>query len=501
MLCLTKVIYFNSLKIGRRSNDLRTERDNFAFMWKRSTPILFTVQALVLLAAISFCAGAQQNWQADETTTPELVLLVAAANGDTAVLRTVLASGVDPEIFSSAGITPLAYAVSNRQTAAAKMLLDSGADPDNTTYFGQTPLILAIKNGDLPMAELLIRAGASVSKPDANGASPLHYAALFGLYYEADMLIYYEAIADLKSLDGTTPLMAAVMSGSYDIADILIRNGANVNSTDDIGYTPLLLAAQNGDTLTAELLILSGADIYKAASDGHNAASIAIRDGHTEFLEYIFSKGRLWTETQSVNLWNVADQYRRKEMLTLLTETKIPRPPSSSFNSISAELAWVQTTRQSFASVTLKSRRNISGTGISAGFWHKPFPSRIIIEGEDDILYQYRDRRSVIHAGVFKEFTLGRTASGMLWITSLTARAGYRFGNTYPGTDLKPESGMIFIPSVALQLETPFLTWSVAAEYMKTEVYRSGPVWVKTGVAFNYYPVNVKSKGKSIRWY
>jgi len=467
-------------------------------MWLKSYCITFNLPAIILLLTITVPLKSQDI---TVPSSPEDILLAAAFKGDTAVLRMALVSGADPGIYSSAGITPLGYAVLNGHQAAVKMLFIYGADPNMSSWFGETPLIMAIKNGDLPMAELLIMAGASVNKTDANGATPLHYAALFGHYYETDLLIYYDTVNDFKALDGTTPLMAAVMSGSYDIADILIQYGANVNSTDDYGYAPLLLAAQNGDTLIAELLLLSGADLYKTASDGYNAASIAIRDGHPHFLKYILSSGNLWAETEGANLWLVADQYRRKDILSLLSGTSIPRPDPGSYVNISAGLSWTQTMHQGFAGLELKSRRNITGTGFTAGIYLKPLPTRIIIEGDDGIYYQYRDTRSVVYAGGFREFLLRRNSSGSFWLLGATAKAGYKFGNSYPGSDLKPEAGFTFIPGLSLQLEYSYVTYSLAVEYMNTEVYRSWPVWLKAGVAFNYSPENVRSKGKSIKWY
>ena len=385
------------------------------------------------------------------------------------------------------------------------MLLDLGADPNIPTFRGETPLHAAIKIQNLQIAELLIRNGADLNIEDVNGATPLHYAALYGYYYETDMLLYYEADIETRAKDGTTPLMAAVMSGSFDIADILLKEGANVNHTDPGGFSPLLLAAQNGDTIMSELLLLYGASLYSVTKDGYNAAAIAIREGYNNYFEYLFSKGNLWSGPEAVNLWRVTEFYRRNEMVPLLQKYKIQREKTEVLSNISAGISFLTTNHQSFAGVSLGTRKDIKGLGVIAGLDFKPVDSRIIIKSDDGTgisqLTQYIDRRSVAYAGAFKEVVVFEKNPRARLLLTMSGKAAYIFGNKYPGSDLKPEHKAAFVPAISLSYEIMSYDFSIAAEYMRTEVYNSGPIWLRAGFKYNYYIGNLKTKGKSIKWY
>lgn len=459
------------------------------------------ITILLVSILLSFSSKGQQVSFYDQNTDPEYRLLIASTIGDTASIRILTELGTSVDIQSSTGDTPLMLSVIYNQPEAVILFLELGADTDLSNFLGERPLHAAIKNQNLPLAELLIRYGADINCTDVNGASPLHYAALYGFWYEADMLIYYEADTDRKSLDGTTPLMAAVMSGSFDIADVLIREGADVNNRDNGGYTPLLLAAQNGDTLMSELLLGNGASLYAIADDGYTAAAISVRDSHPEYFKYILGKGNLWNETGQANLWLVADRYRRKEFPELFRTFNIPKPDYGGVRSLSAGISFLASRHQYFTGVHLGTRNDLAGTGIITGLDFKPFKSRILLQ-EDELNYsQYFDRRAIAYAGLFKDFIISNNISDKRWLLTLTGKAAWKFGNSYPGTSLKPEHGLALIPAASLSLETHSASFFMSAEYMRSEVYKSGPLWLRAGITVNYYFDNVQSKGKTIRWY
>jgi hypothetical protein len=314
------------------------------------------------------------------------------------------------------------------------------------------------------------------------------------------MLLYYEADINIKAKDGTTPLMAAVMSGYYDIADILIREGADVNASDRIGYTPLLIAAQNGDTLTMDLLLLSGAHLYARGNDNFNAAGVSIRDNHPDALRYLLKSGGMWTSQQSANLWLIAEKFQRRDAIPLLKEFGIEKPKTEGFDEISTGISLFSTLHQSMMGFSLKLKKRLPGAGLITGIDLKTWDTRIIISEDEAHYTQYIDRRSVVWAGVFRDFRIGETQGPFEWYFSITGKAGWKFGDKYPGTDIKPEHGLVIIPGIALVAETSLVDVSASIEYMRTEVYKSGPVWVRLGLAFNFRPDNLKSSGKYIRW-
>jgi len=454
---------------------------------------------LITIGTTTICAQVNDYYNVSESL--EFKLLVAASKGDTGSIRALVTAGayIDTQTFSE-GNSPLIYAILNDKDMALIMLLYLGADPDLRNYSGESPLHVAIKEQKLSAAEILIKSDANINIRDFNGATPLHYAALYGFFYEADMLLYYDASSDTKADDGTTPLMAAVMAGNYDIADILIQNRANVNSSDKMGYTPLLIAAQNGDTALLELLLLSGSDLYAKGEDNFNAAAITVRDNHPDALKYLFRKGSQWATVEGTNLWNIAEKYYRREIMTILRDYNFPKPERNFADEIMPSVSIFSTRHQLMTGVSLRIKESMTGIGIIGGIDFKPLDSRILLEEDENNYTQYIDRRSVAWAGVFKEFNFRQISGLSPWHTSLSAKLGWKFGNQYPGSTLKPEQGLVFMPAAAIAYEVKSFNFAFSVEYMKTEVYKSGPVWIRFGFGYNYYVNKTQSKGKYIKW-
>lgn len=85
-------------------------------------------------------------------------LHIAAARGDTELLRTLLDAGAEVDAANVQGATPLCLALEQRNSAAARLLLDRGA----TVHVRGTapPLFIAAQNRDLEMVRLLLSRGA-----------------------------------------------------------------------------------------------------------------------------------------------------------------------------------------------------------------------------------------------------------------------------------------------------------------------------------------------------
>jgi len=446
------------------------------------------------------CLFSQVN-DSQEYQSLEYLLLVASSEGDTAVIRETVTLGafINTQNYAD-GASCLMYAVANSKFDAIELLLELGADPDITNYYGESALLMAIKDQNLIAAELLIKGSANMDIHDFNGATALHYAALFGYFYEADMLLYYSAENDIAANDGTTPLMAATMSGYYDIVDILIQSGANVNKADDIGYTPLLIAAQNGDTIILDLLLKSGANLYSKGRDNFNAAGVAARENHVETLNYLFKCGSQWGIQDASNLWDIAEKYQRKDIISVLRETNFPPSSRKGFDEVMVVASAFSTIHQSMLGFSVRLKEAKNGIGVIAGIDFKPFDTRILLEDGENSFTQYIDRRSVVSAGIFKEYRIRETPAQKDWFASFSAKLGYKYGNKYPGSLLKPEHGITFIPAASIAYESTSFNFSLSVEYMKTEVCKSGPIWLRLGFGYNYDINKVKSTGKSIKW-
>jgi ankyrin repeat protein len=104
-------------------------------------------------------------------------LTLAVRDGNVAQVRTLLASGADPNAPSGGnGWSPLMHAVHKNQVGTASALLDAGAKADFGGPDGYTPLMMAAAYDDKDMVALLLHRGASPRIANAKGETALDFA-------------------------------------------------------------------------------------------------------------------------------------------------------------------------------------------------------------------------------------------------------------------------------------------------------------------------------------
>ena len=92
----------------------------------------------------------------------EVLLHVAAQDGDLDEVRRLLAQGRDINAFDDLGKTPLHYAVMEEHLEVARFLIEQGADVNahHEPTISNTPLSEVAGNCSMAIAKLLIDAGA-----------------------------------------------------------------------------------------------------------------------------------------------------------------------------------------------------------------------------------------------------------------------------------------------------------------------------------------------------
>jgi ankyrin repeat protein len=430
-------------------------------------------------------------------------LMIAASKGYTREITRLISNGADVLSETDQGATPLIFAVSNNQTEVAKMLIDYGSDVDKVTSENVTPLLIAVKNQNAEIAEALIRAEADIDVADKYGATPLHYASVYGYFQIVDMLLYYEASIDKKTFEGTTPLEASIWAGYSDVADLLIQNGANMEARDNDGYTPFLIAAMNGDTLTMKLLYSKGVNIYETNASDHNALTLAIIADQINATAYLLKIGNKWVEQEihAINPYTVALKYRRKEILKILQENNIPGNIKYKIDQVDIMVSSRFFLHDIYSGTSLSFKEPYLNGGIVIGYDLKLWYTRVLQKQSEHLFYQYWDKGSIFYAGLFKDFALTDNAFKANFGFSASLSAGYTFGNEFKGTLNAPSNKFIIIPSLAFKWTKKNLSFSLGADYMKSDFYHIGPVWLRLGASYNLYFDNVRTKGKNLKWY
>jgi ankyrin repeat protein len=432
-------------------------------------------------------------------------LAVAASKGYAYEIHRLIKLGADPDAADATGATPIIYAVANNMKEAVTALLTYDPELNFLTPAGESPLLIAARYNLLEIGESLIRKGAQTDFQDYYGAAALHYAAIYDYLYFTDMLIYYEADRDIRSSDGTTPLMAAVWAGNAEVTDLLIQSGAEASVADNEGFTPLILAAQNGDTLIADLLLNNGASLYSINIHNFDALGISIRSNHRVMTEYLLKKIRLdppGADTpRPVNPVTIATSYGRKEIIELLAIYGVNKKPPLTIDRITFTGSVKVNLHDIYTGGEISFTDPYHRLRFNAGADFKPWYTRVLDEVEENLFYQYMDKRYVLYGGITKYFLLSENYLRGDFTLDLTLNAGYMFSSTYPGTYVKPDNRFVVMPSANLRWIKGNFSITGGVEYMGTGLYKAGPVWFRAGLSYNFLLKQVKSPLKNIKWY
>jgi ankyrin repeat protein len=430
-------------------------------------------------------------------------LMVAASKGYDKEIERLILKGADIDGESQVGATPLIFAVANNQQSSVLTLLSHHPDVNKMTSTSETPLLISVKNQNPEIAEVLIRGGADVDLADKYGATPLHYAVLSGNFNMADLLLYYEADCNKKAIDGTTPLMAAIWAGYADITDLLFQSGANLEARDNSGYTPFLIAAQNGDTLIMNLLLKEGVDLYEKNNYNYNALALAIESNRKPAVGMLLEKGDRWKspDKEGVNPYTVAAAFGRKDMIEMLQNRNITGRQRMRIDEVSLYASSKLSLRDYFAGLSISFKEPLINAGFFGGCDLKPVYTKVLVESGENTYYQYFDKSSLVFAGLFKDFTISEKPSGLKFMISTSLSAGYNFGSNFRGTNVSPENKTRIIPAAGFKIEKGHYTLKTDLEYLNTEFYHIGPLWLRIGFAYNHFLSRVRIPGKTIKWY
>lgn len=145
----------------------------------------------------------------------------AAARGDIARVRALLALGVDAQSTDEGGKTALINAAWRGYERVVEVMVEFGSDPDFTDENGLTALSWAAINGHRKAVEALIATGAETNPVDEFGMTPLMRAAWNGHREAVAALLVAGADASIRSKKGETALDLARREGYQDIVTLI----------------------------------------------------------------------------------------------------------------------------------------------------------------------------------------------------------------------------------------------------------------------------------------
>jgi ankyrin repeat protein len=223
---------------------------------------------------------------------PDLRLVDASAERNTALVRALLKEGIDVNAARADGATALLWAAHWDDREAVELLLGAGANVNAAEDHGVTPLARACENARESMVNRLLEAGANPNLAQANGLTPLMTAARTGNLTVVKALLSHGAnVNAATATTHETALMWAVAERHPDIVRALVEKGADVHPRPQQAFSPLMAAAETGDIETAKVLLAAGARVHDTGSDGTQPLPYAIVVGQSAFAHFLLEQG------------------------------------------------------------------------------------------------------------------------------------------------------------------------------------------------------------------
>jgi uncharacterized protein len=192
-------------------------------------------------------------------------LLAAAARGDAAQIKALIAKGEEPDVRDAYRRTPLHVAAYEGRHEAMRALVAAGADPNALENDRYDIVTIAAVANDVATLKVALALGASAKNVTSRyDGTALIAAAHLGHTEIVRTLIRAGAPLDHVNNLGWTALIESIVLGDgaprhTETLRALIEAGANVNLADRNGQTPLSLARARGYETMVKLLRQAGA--------------------------------------------------------------------------------------------------------------------------------------------------------------------------------------------------------------------------------------------------
>lgn len=213
-----------------------------------------------LLAALALSYALPMHAQTSET---DQALIRAAAKGDEAEVKRLLAAGASVTARDERKRTALLAATQGNHAGIAATLINKGADVNAQDDIQDSAFLLAGASGYLEIVRLCLAAGADLKSRNRYGGTALIPACHHGHLETVRELLKTKIDVNHVNNLGWTALLEAVILGDGGrthtaIVKELITSGAQVNLADREGITPLQHARKRGYREMAGLLESAG---------------------------------------------------------------------------------------------------------------------------------------------------------------------------------------------------------------------------------------------------
>jgi ankyrin repeat protein len=222
-------------------------------------------RALTALIALVFLTGVVNQALAQVApTAAELTkytgLHAAAAQGDVALIKQLVAAGANVNATDPYGRTPMHVAAYQSHDAAVLALGEAGGDPNLLERDKYDIITIAAVADDAEMVATAVKAGGKAT--------------------------------NITSIYDGTALIAAAHEGNWESIDVLIKAGAPLDHVNNLGWTAMIEAVVLGDggerhQKSLKLLIDAGADKSIADRNGKTPLDLARERGYEAMVKML----------------------------------------------------------------------------------------------------------------------------------------------------------------------------------------------------------------------
>jgi len=203
----------------------------------------------------------------------------------------------------------------------------------------------------------------------------------------------------------------------------------------------------------------------------------------------------------AINPYEVARKYDHNGLYNLLKSNSVTGTTGHRIDQMAVTLTTRFSTDDFYSGISLAFREPLLNAGIIAGCETKLWYSKIMIEYDENIIYQYKEKRSLVYAGLFKDFTFLRNDRGSSFSVYASLFAGLSFGNKLKGTYFSPGEKIHIIPEAGAKWTRDNLSLFAGADFLKSNYYSYSPLWIRFGCSYNLFFDRIKAPGKTIKWY
>lgn len=228
-------------------------------------------------------------------------LFDAVMQEDARRVQLIISSGVDVNAKNGNDDTALGIAAKEGKTRVIATLMQNKADPWLGDRVNRTPMRLAVQKGHLDTVVEMLKHGVSPNAATPDDMRPLE-TAIQRIGINAQGQEIFDALlgaADVTqvSRDNTTLVMIAAASDNDYALKALIAKKATIGGVSTHGHSALTVAARNNSAKAVKILLDAGADVTHVTDKGLTASQEAARAGFSELAKVLQDAENKYVET------------------------------------------------------------------------------------------------------------------------------------------------------------------------------------------------------------